>query len=260
MDNIKIDWTNFKILHSYDKHQVFFESEYMEHDTITAEEYFKWAKSSMGVIEEDFDIKTGIEIIANSKRAIDCKCESILHKFGYVKDINEKNYPQIKEYFKGESAPIITLISNLTDLNLIIVDEVRKLRNILEHEFKCPTIEQVRRAVSTAELFLLAINYKISNTSYYIEISSNKSDDIVRINLTKSDEEDLFKAQSVIYVNDTEFNPSTNEYYRLLNILITGNYKKLPALFNCNCSLKHIKYKEYYDEDDMYFDELDDKI
>lgn len=103
--------------------------------------------------------------------AIDCKCKNILNKFGYVKELNEKNYPDIKEYFKGESAPIITLISNLTDLNLIIVDEVRELRNILEHEFKIPKIEEVKRAVSVAELFILAINYKIINTLYYIEIS-----------------------------------------------------------------------------------------
>lgn len=67
----------------------------------------------------------------------------------------------------------------------------------------------------------------------------------------------MFKSQPSIFVDDTKFDSNTKEYYSLLNVLITGNYKKLPALFNCKFPLK---YKEYYDEDNIYFDEFDEKI
>lgn len=250
LENVKIDWTEFRVVHRYDKHCVFFDTKNITKDIISAEKYLSWAKA--GLENDDIDEESRVNIISHVKRAIDCKCEEILKKFGYKEEINEKNYPKLKEYFKGESAPIINFISKLMDLNIIIIDEVRKLRNITEHDYLIPDIEDVKRAVSVAELFIIAIDSKVRDVSYYIEIESRKYEgNQIRIHLVKGN----FESSPVIYVNSNKIGCNEKEYFKLLNILITGSYKKLPELFKCNSPLKYINYKEYIEDEFIFFEE-----
>lgn len=253
MNNKKIDWTDFRVLHTYSKNQVFFGDDYKKHNRISSKEFLEWAKIELENCNKDIETRMLFNIITNVKRAIDSKCESILYMFGYKENINAKNYPEIKEYLNGEGAVIINLISNLTGLNVIIVDEVRRLRNTIEHDYISPSLEDAKRAVSVAELFTMAIDSIINNISYSIEISSRKFEDSITIQLFKSiDNNDEF---TFIYVDDEKFNPKQKEYFELLNILITGYYSKCPKLFGYDCDIRHIKYKEYYNEDDIFFEE-----
>lgn len=257
---LKIDWTNFSVLHEYSKSEMFFFKDVSLSDksnSVMAEQYFVWANNDLLKNTDNLDAKTRIGIVANVKRAIDCKCETILKQFGYVKDINRINFPEIKEYFEHDGAPMISLVSYLTNLNMIIVEEIRKLRHGIEHEYSIPSVEAVKRAVSVAELFLIAINSKIKDMSYSITISSKKYDDEIQIYLTKESGRDLFLREPILMVNDKKFKATDKEYCELLHMLITGCFDGLPKLFNCNCEKQYIKYSQYFDEEEMFLEEDD---
>ena len=64
-----------------------------------------------------------------------------------------------------------------------------------------------------------------------------------------------FESSPVIYVNSNKIGCNEKEYFKLLNILITGSYKKLPELFKCNSPLKYINYKEYIEDEFIFFEE-----
>ncbi|MEG2458116.1 MAG: hypothetical protein RSB41_04430 [Bacilli bacterium] len=252
LNNIKIDWTNFYVLTLESKQEVFFNNRDfgIGHTELTAEDYFSWAKEGIDQNKE-ISVKEIIEIISNVKRAIDCKCESFLKTYGFIEDINSVNYPWFKELIKGEPISFLSLISYLMDLNLIIIEEIRKLRNKTEHDYSIPTIEDAKRAVAVGELFLLAFNQKVNNIRYYCQISSEKYDDEFYICLYRDGDEDPFNSDSLIEINDTIFNSSKKEYAMLLKLLVNGDFNNLPFLFNKEIPSKSIRYKEYFDEDAM---------
>ena len=247
----KIDWTNFNVLTLESKQSVFFECENfgIGKTEITAEEYFVWAKQ---VIDKGENITTReiVEIISNIKRFIDCKCETFIKKYGFINNIDTKNYPYLNKLIKKESISVISLTSYLLNLNLIIIDEIRKLRNKIEHDYTRPTFNDAERAVAVGELFLLAFNNKLSNIRYYCDISSNKYDDEFNIVLYR-DGEDQFNSNSCIEINGVKLNSSNMEYAMILKILINGSFEDIPTIFKSDIPSKYINFKEYFDEDTM---------
>lgn len=250
----KIDWTNFNVLTLDSKQSVFFNCEDfgIGKTEIAAEEYFTWAKQ---VIDKGENITTReiVEIISNIKRFIDCKCQNFIRKYGFINNIDDKNYPYFNKLIKKESISVISLTSYLLNLNLIIIDEVRKLRNKIEHDYTRPTFNDAERAVAVGELFLLAFNNKLSNIRYYCEISSKKYVDKFNIVLYRKGE-DPFNSNSCIEINGIEVNSSEMEYSIILKVLINGCFSEIPAIFNNSTPSEYIKFKEYFDEDFMNID------
>lgn len=255
----KIDWTNFRVLNEYAKHTSYLiDLRFSEKKTnIVAEDYFLWAKDDLIRSGNEIDTKTRISIVSNIKRFIDCKCETVLKNLGYEKEISLKNYPNLKEYFLGNSSPVIMLLSNIVDLNMIVVEEIRKLRNSIEHDYTIPSIEDVKRAVSVAELFLLALDSKISSLSLYVIISSPNKDDKIHILLSVEDDDTTGFSKVKISVNDKKYYPEDIKYFELLQMLISHRFLNLPNILGYNIPLKHIKYKEYWDEETMSFEDFD---
>lgn len=250
----KIDWTNFNVLTLDSKQSVFFTNDEfgIGKTEISAEEYFIWARQ---VIDKRENITTReiVEVISNIKRFIDCKCETFLRRYGFVKNIEIKNYPYLSKLIKRESISAISLTSYLLNLNLIIIDEIRKLRNKIEHDYTRPAVNDAERAVAVGELFLLAFNHKLSNMRYYCEISSKKNDDEFNIILYRSGD-DPFNSDSCIEVNGIELTANNLEYAIFLKMLINGCFSEMPSIFNISIPPKHIKFKEYFDEDIMSID------
>lgn len=249
----KIDWTNFRVLNEYAKHTSYLiDLRFSENKTnIVPEQYFLWAKDDLLKNENNIDLKTRVSMVSNVKRCIDCKCETILKSLGYEKEINVKNYPKLKEYFSGDSSPIITLLSKILDLNMIVVEEIRKLRNNIEHDYEVPSVEDAKRAVSVAELFLLALNSKIGNLSCYIIVSSPNKEDEINIVLAPEGDDVADFNKIKIRINDKSYYPEDVEYFKLLQVLISHQFSKLPNILGYDIPLQYVKYKEYWDKEIM---------
>ncbi len=100
-----------------------------------------------------------INALSNAKRAIDCLIENTLKNF----DINLKNLPKValefcEEVLGDENKNIkpiaFRLFCALGLSPIILVKEVRNLRNKVEHEFNNPDKEDVLRACEVAELLI----------------------------------------------------------------------------------------------------------
>ncbi|XZK31214.1 hypothetical protein ACSXCN_06755 [Clostridium perfringens] len=258
LNNIKVDWTDFKVLTLEDKRDVFFKSEKfgIGHTEILAEEYFDWAKQCISN-KKDLTTRECVEIITNIKRCVDCKCETFLKNYGFLKEINLKNYSYLNKLGLKGGITIISLTSYLLDLNLIIVEEIRKLRNETEHDYTRPSFKDAERAVAIGELFLLAVEHKINCIRYYCELHSKKNEEAVRINLYKDGEDRFFSNSYIAINNNINLESSSIEYAKILKILINGNFIDIVELFNRNVPINQIKYKEYFDENAMELDELE---
>lgn len=252
---MRIDWTNFYILHNNKPTSIQFSAKANTFTEIKPEEYFKHAKESFNSNDELTDIdKTNI--ISNVKRCIDCKCENILKLFGYDKKIIDKNYPNLKEFFKGEGNANINFISYLTDLNMILIEEVRKLRHIIEHDYKKVTNEEVERAIAIGELFLIVIDSKFHFEKLNsIEIHSYPESEL-EIYFTVDDESnDVF-----LYLGEKKYSNKDKEFVQILRIIINGYFYDLPSVLGKNIDKKFVKFNEYYDINamklDMFIDEM----
>lgn len=247
LEKPKIDWTNFQVLNEYNKSSYLFslDESLVKKDTLNSTDYFNWAKEDLHNNNNKIPVKTRVEIISNIKRAIDCKCEYILKELGFLQEINKKNYLDAFKNIEGDTSPSMSLISYLTDLNIVVVEEIRKLRNKTEHDYCIPSIEDVRRSVCVGELFLLAIKSKLENIRFFSTISCEKNEEKLQIGLYKDNK------SSCIKINNIKLYPQDKYYCELLRILITGNFNELPKLYGCATPVKYIRFKEYYDSDDM---------
>lgn len=120
-------------------------------------------------IEKQEDIETGFEIspneflrfgeydlnanydhhlvnsLSNTKRAIDSQLDSLLIGLGLSERATKWHFP-----------PKVTYLNNVGIISPRILNKINKKRNLLEHEYKNPSIEEVEDALDIAKLF---INY-----------------------------------------------------------------------------------------------------
>lgn len=90
-----------------------------------------------------------VNALTNAKRAIDSQVDRV---FGCLGVSKKRNFPQ--------------KIRILQDMGLIaprIITKVSNLRNLLEHEYKLPSKEQVEDAVDIANLFVFALESSLYN-------------------------------------------------------------------------------------------------
>ncbi|MFH1079627.1 MAG: hypothetical protein V1766_05115 [Pseudomonadota bacterium] len=98
--------------------------------------------------EEDLSSKKPgylVNALTNIKRALDCQIELIIFEHGYGKQLREKQWRFPRK------------IAFLQDNRIIaprILEKINKTRNMLEHEFKSPTLEQVEDAFDVVLLFI----------------------------------------------------------------------------------------------------------
>lgn len=246
---MKVDWSNFYILHNCSTDSIAFDDVDDGFTEIKPHEYLKNAKKIFNSHAE-LDNVDKINIISNVKRFIDCRCENILKLFGYNEKITDRNYPELKDFFKGEGNNNINFIGYLSDLNMILIEEVRKLRNIIEHDYKLVKDEDVKRAIAVAELFAVFVDSKFHYTRLdFIEIYSYHEVQM-EIHFVK----DVDKNEAFLYLGDKKYSNKDKEFAQILRIVINGNYHELPNVFGQDINRQFINFKEHYDEDMLNFD------
>ncbi|AIO49442.1 hypothetical protein DM44_758 [Burkholderia cepacia] len=113
-----------------------------------------------------------VNSLANSKRAIDCQIFGVLHALGLSEP---RNFPDRLERLKalGLLAPRV-------------VKKIAQLRNVLEHQYYKPTLDEVEDALDIATLFLGTLRPYFAGGSYMEsawladEISVNPRGQIIR--------------------------------------------------------------------------------
>ncbi|WP_212281636.1 hypothetical protein [Acinetobacter nosocomialis] len=147
-DTVSLDYKNLIVDYSENIN-------FINYFDLKPEDYLYFAKSDL--MKKD---KRGlINALSNAKRAIDCLIENILKNF----NINIKKLPKValdfcEEVLDDESKNIkplsFRLFCALGLSPIILVKEVRSLRNKVEHEFNNPQKEDVLRACEVAELLI----------------------------------------------------------------------------------------------------------
>ncbi|HEX8635901.1 MAG TPA: hypothetical protein VF703_17255 [Pyrinomonadaceae bacterium] len=106
---------------------------------IEPEQFLKFAELDIGGNNE----RAYVNALSNSKRAIDCQVDKILHCFKL--NAKRQNFPAKIEILK--------------ELGIVAPRILRKVinkRNYLEHEYKSPEKEEVEDAIDVATLFIEA--------------------------------------------------------------------------------------------------------
>lgn len=87
-----------------------------------------------------------VNALSNIKRAIDCQIDTLLFAFGLYETSRRKNwnFPEKINVLK-ESGIILPRI----------LEKINKKRNLLEHEYKSPEVEEVEDALDVAMLFIV---------------------------------------------------------------------------------------------------------
>jgi hypothetical protein len=129
-------------------------------------EYPVSAKFFLNCAREDFEEKTPrglINALSNAKRAIDCQTDSHICAIGFTpqklqKQIGKAGIVGVAQFSKNQNRPItFRVLESLSVVTPGIVDRVRKIRHLLEHEYKKPTRSQVRDAIDIASLYVSAL-------------------------------------------------------------------------------------------------------
>ncbi|MGD0794658.1 MAG: hypothetical protein ABR958_03570 [Dehalococcoidales bacterium] len=168
--NIGIDWTNIYLTWGG---SFFFECKF----DITPDDFLKFAKQDL----QNKDERGIINAITNAKRAIDCQVDTLLSCIGYKPNTD---LPQnVKDYIKKQSSSSnetvniterIKLVSCLEAAPSKLISKIRGIRNLLEHEYSLPTIEQAYEAIELATLFIGTINNVLHTFIDDFEISSEE--------------------------------------------------------------------------------------
>ncbi len=164
-----------------------------------------------------------VNSLSNSKRAIDCQLNKVLFCFGLNK---------IKLDFPSK-------INTLQELGIIaprILSKINKQRNLLEHEYKCPSREQAEEAVDIAMLFIGASN-RILETFVDNFIIGNKSmfDEHYRLNncisfyfdiWDKNRKFTLVGYKDGLHIGETDILPHEKAYINILKLEVAFQQDK----------------------------------
>lgn len=142
--------------HSFDTVDIPFE--------ISSTEYLEFA---------ELDIKNTskhglVNALSNTKRALDCRVESVLFTFGLLKIANKNNWSVPKKLVE---------ISSLGVLAPRVLHKLNKARNLIEHEFKYPAVNEVEDFIDIVSLFLESTKIFLYNVPNDIEFESSESED-----------------------------------------------------------------------------------
>ena len=183
-----------------------------------------------------------INAITNSKRAIDCICDSFFSVIGCNNiTINTESVDLFLNEFGTKDTSIAKNLNLIRSYNLapvIIVSQIRNLRNIVEHEYKKINYKQSINAIETAELFLGCIRQKIEsiwdfqlyNAKYQTELYFTFKESKIEIN-----------RELEITANDILYHPIIG---MMLNIICDKTMACKYFKYFAKCINKNIRVKE----------------
>lgn len=108
------------------------------------------------------DARGRINALSNAKRAIDCQTDSFLSAIGYSpkkldKQIDWRSSEELKAFVKNRNRPLkFQILESLGIVTPQIVTRVRSIRNLLEHEYKKPSLRDSKDAIDIASLYVRA--------------------------------------------------------------------------------------------------------
>ncbi len=178
-----------------------------------------------------------INALTNTKRAIDCQTDKIFSSLG----LNPNGFPLVIEEFIGNSKnssakkdiPIrLQFIQSMGFAPVIIISQVRLIRNKLEHYCKEPSNDDVYSAIELAELFILSTDNKLKSLWDFIITDKKKKDDgdghlWDTVYVTYDDSNHLFDVKGYIGKHEKKEIKIYNtmiEFYYLLKIATSFDY------------------------------------
>ncbi len=114
---------------------------------ISPDEFLDFAKYDLAAKYDHHLVNS----LSNTKRAVDSQLESLLIGFGLSKKAKNWHFP-VK----------IDFLNNIGIVSPKILNKINKKRNLLEHEFKNPTEEEVEDALDIVALFISYTNKYLS--------------------------------------------------------------------------------------------------
>jgi hypothetical protein len=260
---VKIDWTDFLIECDDCQNDSGIEFELMPED------YLEFAKNNI----KSHDIQNGIEGISNAKRAIECQVDLLIKSIGYDFKIFDKrrSYPEVKkfinQYYSEEQYDGLTdrlkLLNILGLAPTMVISHVREMRNLIEHEYKIPSFNDVKNAVEIADLFINSSNRKFSDAPTIMDIgnkiktngklikcfeidipyikiyfSNRRSADTVEIYFMESKKDNDFDDYTHLNLK-----PEDKNYIETIYCMLNKGYNVLPYIFGCDINPKHIRYE-----------------
>lgn len=186
---------------------------------ITSEDFLEYSKKDL---KSDDDHKL-INSLSNTKRAIHCQVDSLLCRFGFYNKNKRKGFPEK-----------IEIIRELGVLSPNILTRINKKRNLLEHEYVNPTIQEVEDALDIAELFIESSNkylsyvprcYSVCKNGDNMEISFHYgSDSLIFYKYIVNDNSEVIDSTEEIVIDYTD-----PDYERCMKRLIYLEFMDLYA-------------------------------
>ncbi len=125
------------------------------------------------------DLRGLINGLSNAKRAIDCQADSFISCLGLdpknlAKQLGTPGLEELKNSPRDvDDSPLkFRLLAALGVATPAIISRMRRLRNILEHEYRKPRRRDVCDAIDVAELFIQACNGHLRSAWQTFSISS----------------------------------------------------------------------------------------
>lgn len=107
---------------------------------IKPEEYLYFAETDI----EESSTRGLVNALSNAKRSLDARVDSVLIAFGLFQIARDRRWTVPKKLEK---------LSTLGVLTPRVLTKLNRTRNLIEHEFHCPTREQVEDFIDVVALF-----------------------------------------------------------------------------------------------------------
>jgi hypothetical protein len=143
---------------------------------INPEQFIEFAKADF----QTGDTRGLVNALSNAKRAIDCQADSFLFSIGLQPDRLEKQLGKLGmqsvafQNPDGNGPLKFRLLKELSIATPRIVNRFRRLRNLLEHEYKRPRHKDVSDAIDIAELFVQACRGRMRSAFECVWFGSGK--------------------------------------------------------------------------------------
>ncbi|HEY5583449.1 MAG TPA: hypothetical protein VIK78_03045 [Ruminiclostridium sp.] len=258
----KINWTEFYVQIDGCQNDSPIEFNIMPKD------YLMFAKNN--IKEKVTQTQNCIDAMSNTKRAIECQIDLLINTLGYdYKTFDKRNmYPVTKAFIKSnfQEEQCDGLTDRLKLLNILglaptlILSNIRKLRNQMEHEYIELSYQDVKGSIEVAELFINSSNGKLYNLPTLIDVGNTLIDKdensysyyniqfpFLRLEFDTQNSTDTVK----IFIKDNDdshigliLKPNDKFYIEVIYCLLSSDYSKLPFIFECDVKQEFIKFEE----------------
>ena len=218
---------------------------------ITPKEFLKYAVEGISTSQEK---RERINVVLNSKLAIDCQIDSIIENLGFnykkfgSPSINDFMQTAISDVCEGENKKI-SFIHHMGIAPKLLISQYRKIRNLLEHEYKLPTINQAKEFVELAELFINATNHRMGLDFYAsFSLRNDKKQEKCNMYFDASEIiEGCISIRSSVCDKTFELTIESTEtiYIELLSCIIKKQFNKIPIILGHDIPEEYINIKVY---------------